>query len=125
MAITSFRQLEIWQLGMKTAKDIYNLTKKYPREELYTLTSQMRRSALSVPSNIAEGFMRKHKPEYKQFLSISLGSLGELETQVEMSSMLEYITKGEKEYIMKNIEHIRRKTLNLIKCINKELMRKE
>jgi four helix bundle protein len=65
--IRNFQDLRIWQIGIEVVKDIYILTKKFPKEELYGLTSQMRRSAVSIPSNIAEGFRRYHNKEYKQF----------------------------------------------------------
>ncbi|GAF73329.1 unnamed protein product, partial [marine sediment metagenome] len=77
--IKNFQDLRIWQKGIEVLKDIYILTKKFPKEELYGLTSQMRRSAVSIPSNIAEGFRRYHNKEYKQFLYIALGSCAELE----------------------------------------------
>jgi len=70
--IKNFQDLRIWQKGIEVVKDIYILTKKFPKEELYGLTSQMRRSAISIPSNIAEGFRRYHNKEYKQFLYIAL-----------------------------------------------------
>ena len=78
--IKSFKDLRIWQKGMEIITDIYTLTKKFPKEELFSLTSQLRRSAISIPSNIAEGFKRFHNKEYKQFLFITLGSCAELET---------------------------------------------
>jgi len=80
--IKNFQDLRIWQKGIEVVKDIYTLTKNLPKEELYGLTSQMRRSAVSIPSNIAEGFRRYHNKEYKQFLYIAMGSCAELETQI-------------------------------------------
>ena len=68
--IRSFKDLRIWQKGIEIVTDIYTLTKKFPKEELFSLTSQLRRSAISLPSNIAEGFKRFHNKEYKQFLFI-------------------------------------------------------
>jgi len=79
--IKNFQDLRIWQKGIEVVKDIYILSKKLPKEELYGLTSQMRRSAISIPSNIVEGFRRYHNKEYKQFLYIALGSCAELETK--------------------------------------------
>jgi len=75
--IKNFQDLRIWQVGIEVVKDIYILTKKFPKEELYGLNSQMRRSAVSIPSNIAEGFRRYHNKEYKQFLYMALGSCAE------------------------------------------------
>jgi four helix bundle protein len=65
--IKNFKDLNIWKLGVEIVEDIYSLTKNFPKEELYGLCSQMRRCAVSMPSNIAEGFARKHNKEYKQF----------------------------------------------------------
>lgn len=75
--IKGFKDLRIWQKGIEIVKDIYEITKPFPKEELYGLTSQMRRCAISIPSNIAEGFKRYHNKEYKQFLYITLGSSAE------------------------------------------------
>ena len=72
--------LNVWQESMQLVKDIYSVTATFPREEIYTLTSQMRRAAISVPSNIAEGVARTSNKELLQFLSIARGSLSELET---------------------------------------------
>ena len=88
--IKKFQDLRIWQKGIEVVKDIYILTKKFPKEELCGLTSQMRRSAVSIPSNIAEGFRRYHNKEYKQFLYIALGSCAELETQIIIANELNY-----------------------------------
>ena len=71
--ITSFRQLKVWQKGIEVVKDIYTITKSFPKEELYGLTSQLKHSAISIPSNIAEGFKHKHNREFKQFLYIASG----------------------------------------------------
>ncbi|MEJ6480077.1 four helix bundle protein [Nostoc punctiforme UO1] len=81
----SYRGQFIWQRGVKLAINCYRLTEKFPKSELYGLTSQIRRSAVSVPSNIAEGYGRRTQKEYIQFLHISLGSLRELDTQLIIS----------------------------------------
>jgi len=95
-------------------KDIYILTKKFPKEELYGLNSQMRRSAVSIPSNIAEGFRRYHNKEYKQFLYIALGSCAELETQIIIANELDYINETEKTELIEKIKYICRMTVKLI-----------
>jgi len=101
--IKNFQDLRIWQIGIEVVKDIYILTKKFPKEELYGLTSQMRRSAVSIPSNIAEGFRRYYNKKYKQFLYIALGSCAELETQIIIANELDYISETDKtELIEKN-----------------------
>jgi len=79
--ISSFRDLKIWQKGLEIAQEVYFLTKKLPKEEAFGLVSQMRRAAVSVPSNIAEGRARSSRKDFGQFLHITLGSLAELETQ--------------------------------------------
>ena len=78
----SYRGLEVWQKAMDTVDSIYRITSGFPDEERFGLTSQMRRSAVSVPSNIAEGYGRSHHKEYLRYLTISRGSLMELETQL-------------------------------------------
>ncbi len=116
--IKRFKDLRIWQKGIKVVTDIYTLTKNFPKEELYGLTSQIRRSAISIPSNIAEGFRRYHNKEYKQFLYITLGSCAELETQIEISKELKYINKENKKIILEKINHESRMITNLIKKLN-------
>jgi len=115
--IKNFRDLNIWKLGVEIVEDTYKLTKNFPREELYGLASQMRRAAVSIPSNVAEGFTRKHNKEYKQFLFVALGSCAELETQIEIAAKLEYIKKQEKNDLLEKINHVTRMTMNLLKCL--------
>ena len=86
----SFRDLIVWQRAMQLTVSIYRLTQGFPREEMYGLTSQIRRSAVSVPSNIAEGHGRLNTGEYRQFLSIARGSNFELQTQLEIARALEF-----------------------------------
>ena len=112
--IKNFQDLRIWQIGIEVVKDIYILTKKFPKEELYGLTSQMRRSAVSIPSNIAEGFRRYHNKEYKQFLYIALGSCAELETQIIIANELDYINEINKTELIEKIKYICRMTVKLI-----------
>ena len=76
----SYKQLNVWQRSMELVIEVYRLTKLYPKEELYGITSQTRRAAVSIPSNIAEGYGRKHRQEYTQFTRISFASGAELET---------------------------------------------
>jgi four helix bundle protein len=113
--INSFKDLKIWQKGMEIVSDIYILSKKFPKEELFSLTSQLRRSAISIPSNIAEGFKRFHNKEYKQFLFITLGSCAELETQIIISKELKYIDENEEAKLVEKLDHICRMTSSLIK----------
>jgi four helix bundle protein len=113
--IRNFRDLDIWKLGREIVLDIYGATKLFPKEESYGLTAQVRRAAISVPSNIAEGFNRFHNKEYRQFLFISLGSCAELETQIEISSDLGYIDEKTKTMILEKIDHVSRMLRSLIK----------
>ena len=115
--IRNFRDLNIWKLGMEIVEDVYRLTKEFPREELYGLSAQMRRCAVSIPSNTAEGFTRKHNKEYKQFLYISLGSCAELETQIEIAFRLKYLNEQAKEVLLEKTNHVTCMTMNLLKCL--------
>jgi len=86
-----FRNLKVWEIGMDLVEEVYRITKKFPKSEVYGLADQMRRAAISIPSNIAEGNGRQHPKEYVNFLHIALGSLLELITQIELSKRLGYI----------------------------------
>ena len=91
----SYKDLIVWQKATEVAVQVYGLTKEFPRDEVYGLTSQMRRAAVSISSNIAEGKLRGSPLEWKRFLSIAYGSAGELETQIEIARRLD-IGKKEK-----------------------------
>src|SRR5450759_2378684 len=106
------KDLEVWKESMLLAKEAYLLTKSFPKEELYGITSQIRRASVSVPSNIAEGAARSSDKEFIQFLYISLGSLSELETQLLLSRDLEFTGPLT---IFPKIELIKMKILGLIK----------
>ncbi|MFM9107347.1 MAG: four helix bundle protein [Chloroflexota bacterium] len=90
MSVQSFRDLRVWQSSMNLTVAIYLLSREFPREELYGLTSQLRRAVASVPANIAEGRHRAHVKEYLHFLSIARGSLAETETFLELALRLGY-----------------------------------
>jgi four helix bundle protein len=111
--ITSFKDLDIWRKGIELVKEIYMITGKFPNNELYVLTSQMRRSAISIPSNTAEGFRRRHAKEFKHFLDIAIGSAAELETQIILAKELHYFE--DEEHALELIDHISRMIANLIK----------
>ena len=85
------KKLDVWKAGMELALATYKFTAKFPIEEKYGLTTQMRRAAVGIPSNIAEGSARQGKKEFRNFLSIAQGSLSELDTQLEIAFLLEYI----------------------------------
>jgi len=82
MSIKSHRDLTVWQKAMELVKEVYSLTEKFPKDETFNMTLQMNKAAVSIPSQIAEGYMRRHRKEYLYFLSVSLGSSAELETQI-------------------------------------------
>ena len=113
--IKTYRDLDIWNAGITLVKDIYKTTETFPKNELYCLISQMRRSAISIPSNVAEGFRRYYNKEYKQFLYISLGSCAELETQVTIAKELKYIKEEKETALLEKLDHICRMVSNLIK----------
>lgn len=91
--VTSYRDLLVWQKAMSIVTEVYSLTQTFPASEIYGLISQIRRSAVSIPSNIAEGYGRHSTGDYKRFLQIAVGSLFELQTQIEIASNLNYISK--------------------------------
>jgi four helix bundle protein len=92
MAVKSFRDLRVWQAAMDLVEHVYLLTQDFPRHETYGLTSQIRRAAVSVPSNIAEGHTREHIKEYLHHISMAQASLAELETQLEIAVRLKYLS---------------------------------
>lgn len=92
-AIQTYRDLDVWQKSMDLVVAIYRLTKGFPRDEQWGLTSQIRRAAVSIPANIAEGYGRSHRAEYIRFLTIARGSLLEVETHLQIAVRLEYISR--------------------------------
>lgn len=117
MKIKNHKELRIWQKGMEITDLIYKITDKFPKNELFSLTAQMRRAAISIPSNIAEGFSRFGKKEYKRFLSISLRSCTELETQVIIAKNRNYLNKEESESLENIINYECRMILNMMKLL--------
>jgi four helix bundle protein len=107
MSIRSYRDLEAWRLGMDLAVSVYGLTKTFPREEMYGLSSQLRRAVISIPSNISEGHQQGTK-SYAHFVSLALGSLAEAETQVELANRLRYTTTKDVEAVSALATDLRR-----------------
>jgi four helix bundle protein len=93
MSVQSYRDLEVWQKSRKLVSRVYKLTRTFPKEEMYGLTSQLRRAAVSVPSNIAEGKSRRTTGDYIRFLDIAYGSVAEVETQLFIACDLQYTTE--------------------------------
>jgi len=116
--IRSFKDLEIWQRSIKLVENIYVTTQNFPKEEIYGLASQLRRAAVSIPSNIAEGFSRASNREYKQFLYVSRGSCAEVVTQIIISRNLNYIEGSKAEILLNETEEISKMTMSLIKKLN-------
>ncbi len=115
--LKNFKELKVWQRSYQLCRDLYKITKSFPKEELYGLTSQIRRSAVSIPSNIAEGYGRKTTPDYIRSLYIAYGSICELETQVTLSSDLNYMIDNDTHAVVKEIGEIKRMLKALIKAL--------
>lgn len=111
----SHKDLDVWKRSVELVTSIYTITKNYPQNEVYGLTNQIRRAAVSIPSNIAEGAARKNPKEFIQFLYIALGSLSELETQIIISYNLSYLQQIQFNLMEKELSEIRRMLLGLIK----------
>jgi four helix bundle protein len=108
--MSSYKKLDVWKNSMQLVKEVYLLTKKFPKEEIYALTSQCKRSAVSIPANIAEGLGRQYKKDTLQFLHISRGSIYELETLLNIAVMVEIITEEDFIKIDQQVE----KTLQIL-----------
>jgi four helix bundle protein len=108
---TSFRELQVWRLSMSLTKDIYKITKRFPDDERFGLISQLRRAAVSIPSNIAEGQARYSQREFLRFLSNAKGSLAEVETQLLLSTELGYVPEDE-------LNKLTRKTAEVGRMLN-------
>ncbi len=112
---SNYENLNIWQDGMKLVSQIYKLTANFPAEEIYGLTSQLRRAAVSVPVNIAEGHGRGTKKDFRQFLFISKGSLQEISTLIQVARSLNYIDTYAASQIQDDILSIIRRISTLIR----------
>ena len=117
MEIRSYKDLLVWQRGMDLVELIYQLTKKLPASEQWGLISQMRSAAISIPSNIAEGYGRQSTGSYKHFLAISRGSLCDLETQVILCERLNYLGNADTEKILDEINQINKMLTAMISKI--------
>lgn len=113
----NYKKLNVWISSISLVKNIYNLTRKFPKEEMFVLTQQLRRAAISIPSNIAEGAGRNSNSQFKNFLQISIGSCFEVETQLIISKELEYISEEELETISKELDSIMKMNHNLQKTL--------
>jgi four helix bundle protein len=115
--LKNFKELKVWQKAYKLCLDVYQITKDFPREEKFGLTSQIRRAAVSIPSNISEGYGRRTTPDYIRSLYIAYGSNCELETQALLSCDLDYINKDEQNTLLEKISEVERMLKALIKSL--------
>ena len=113
----SYRDLEVWKLSIDFVKKVYQVTHNFPDSEKFGLINQIRRAAVSIPSNIAEGQGRNSSKEFQQFLAISLGSLAELETQLIIAKEIEYLTQNELDALLSPLDRIRKMIKGLSKGI--------
>jgi len=120
MKSTSYRDLDVWRKAIKLAKIIYELTENFPQREMYGLSNQLRRSAISVAANIAEGQARNSKKEFNYLLNVSLGSLAELETLLTIAFEITYISESMLLGLLKATDEITRMIKGLMKHISKK-----
>lgn len=119
--LKSYKELKVWKKAYKLTLQVYKITSDFPKSELYGLTSQMRRSALSIPTNIAEGYMRGHSKEYLQFLWIAYGSTGELETCLLISHDLGFIRDDDFGKVYSLHQEVAKMLFSLIKSIKEKI----
>jgi four helix bundle protein len=100
--MTAFANLEVWEKSVDLVSSIYKITKAFPKEELYTLTSQIRRAAISIPSNISEGRAKRSTKEFIRFVNIASGSAAELETHIVIGERLGYISTQQKHDLLQS-----------------------
>lgn len=117
---TPFRDLEVWQESMTLVEEIYQLSKGFPTEERFGLTSQIRRASVSIPSNIGEGARRKRRNAFLNHLDIALGSRGEVDVQLELAMRLSFCNAKERDALQSRVERIGRMLNGLISSIQPE-----
>jgi four helix bundle protein len=113
--IQSYRDLNVWKKGKLIVMEVYKFTQQFPKEETYGLTVQMRRAAVSIVSNVAEGYSRRKNGEYRHFLNYALGSCAELETQIEIASALGMLDENISTGMLEKLNHESRMLRNLSK----------
>ena len=116
--IESYKDLVVWQKGIELVNELYSVTKGFPKEEMFGLTNQIRRAAISVPSNIAEGWGRNSTKNYIQFIRISVGSLYEIETQLVIANNQNYITNQIKSALSEKIDELGKMLNTLLKRLD-------
>lgn len=120
--IKSFRDPRVWKAGMDLVEQVYRLTERLPRQELYGLASQMQRAAVSVPSNIAEGHTREYGKEYIHHLSVAQGSLAKLQTQLKIAGRLGYISTDQLQPILEQSSTIAKQIYALRNAVLRSLI---
>lgn len=110
----SHKDLDVWKRSVDLVTFIYRVTNSFPKEETYGITNQVRRAAVSIPSNISEGAARNHSKEFIQFLYVSLGSLSELETQIIISENLKFLFTADSIKVQNELTELRKMILGLI-----------
>ena len=121
MSVGSFRELRVWQLGMEVTEQVYRLTAEFPKSEVYGLSSQMRRAAVSIPSNIAEGQGRDSTKEFLHFISIAFGSICELETQLILANRFSYLSDNDLQIVLSTLTATSKTTRGLQKSLKLKL----
>ena len=121
MSGSSYKDLKVWQFSINIAEQVYYLTQNFPKHETYGLTSQLQRAAVSIPSNIAEGHTRDSTKEFLHFLSIALGSLAELETQLMLAERFRYLNNNELTTILLKTEQTGRMLRGLQRTLKAKL----
>jgi four helix bundle protein len=112
--VQDFRQLKVWQKSHRLTVDVYQATAEFPREEVYGLTNQMRRSCVSIPSNIAEGCGRGSDQDLRRFLQIAMGSASELEYQLLLANELGFVPASNHEALQENVGEVKRMLASFI-----------
>jgi four helix bundle protein len=113
--IGDYKKLQVWEKSMELVSDIYLITKKFPPDEIYGLTSQMRRASVSIPANISEGKLRNSDLDFRRFVLIAFGSGGELETHLEIARRLGYLDEVMYKRIISNLSEVMKMLNSLIK----------
>ena len=121
MSVTTFRDLDAWDNSMALVEQCYKITEAFPIAERYGLTSQLRRAAISIPSNIAEGYCRRTTRAYANHVSIALGSHGELETCIELASRFGWLPQGQKEKLTSSCASVGRLLTRLYQSLERKL----
>ena len=118
-----YRDLDAWKLAMDLVERCYRTTASFPREELYSLTNQLRRAAVSIPSNVAEGYCRRKMKVYANHVSIALGSHGELETCIELASRLGFLSPKDRPDLQDRCDEVGRLLSGLYRSLEEKIVR--